>query len=158
MCVYTVCILAFVHFLALTASLSSNWCAHTCLFFVHLSPVFACIYVKISLFLVPMLEYILLIAWECDFTWCAVNACKTDSILRWTLDLLGTRWRQASCLPEPSHNDWDEISCLCAPMCNVEVSKKEITNRQFLLRTLTHFKYKDCFKWKYFLFAAWRRV
>lgn len=105
-----------------------------------------------------MLEYILLIAWEGDFAWCAVNAWKTDSILKWTLDLLGTRWRQASCLPEPSYNDWDDISCLRTPLCSAEVSKKEIPTRQFLLHTLTHFKYKDCFKWKYFLFAAWRPV
>lgn len=32
--------------------------------------------------------------WLC--TWCVVRACKTDSVHKWTLDLLGTRWRPAN--------------------------------------------------------------
>lgn len=113
----------------LQASVTSNGCAHTCLFFMHVLHAF--MYMNISLFLVPMLEYILLIALECDFTWCAVHACKTDSVLKWTLDLLVTRWRQASCLPEPSYNDWDNRSCLLTPMCSFETRKKRSQTDNF---------------------------
>lgn len=53
---------------------------------------------------------------------------RYESVLqfhKWTLDLLGTRWRQANlhCLPEPLYSDWDGSSCLLALQCSSETRK-----------------------------------
>lgn len=90
--------------LCLLTSNTSDCCANACPFFC------ICVYgpaVCLSFFCIHECEYVNVVSvharmhtftcmgvWTC--TWYLVRACKTDSVLWWTLDLLGTRWRRAN--------------------------------------------------------------
>lgn len=109
-------------------------CLFKCMFYLfvcaaHLSFWLAYICMNVSVFLAFMPERLLLIARECDCTWRVVRACKTDSVLLWTLDLLGTRWRQASCLPEPFYNGWENRSCLLTHLWSFETWREDMSKK-----------------------------
>ncbi len=102
-------------------------CVSTCVY-AHLSFLHAFARMSISM-LCPHLSAHLHLHGSVTVYLC--SACvqnRYESVLRfrkWTLDLLGTRWRQANlhCLPEPLYNDWDGRSCLLTLQCCFETRK-----------------------------------
>lgn len=71
--------------------------------------------------------------------WCdrtrALHARKTDSVPRWTLDLLGTRWSPASYLRKPLYSDGGNRSCL---LTLPRAVRRDLTKTICLSVTLHH--------------------
>lgn len=134
-------------------------CVSTCLV-AHLFFLHAYLGTNISTLLASMLECPPVLLWECDCAWCVVRACKTDSVHKWTLDLLGTRWRQANLAyivyrAFMQRLGWQNVfaHCFVQPLTMKVTSQKDN-----LSRVLWPFKFKSYFNWKYFLFVSWRRA